>query len=70
MMQREQLKQLAQQLKLPVMSLNEFDTLSDEQLDWLSQQVARLCRREVEQLQQSFITRMPELFGNPEDDKK
>jgi hypothetical protein len=62
-MQGEQLQQLAQQLKRPVMSLNEFSTLSDEQLAWLNQQVSKLCAREEAQLQQSLVARLAERFS-------
>lgn len=68
-MEREALQRLAQQLKRPVMSFQEFSKLSDEQLDWLSQQVTRLCKREEDQLQQSFMSRMPDVLSHPEADK-
>lgn len=69
-MEREALQRLAQQLKRPVMSFQEFSKLSDGQLDWLSQQVARLCKREEDQLQQSFVSKIPDVLSHPEADKK
>lgn len=69
-MQREQLQQLAQQLKRPEMSLNDFSDLSDQQLEWLNQQVAQLCQREEAQLQQSFIGRLPDLLSGKKSGKK
>jgi hypothetical protein len=56
------LLELAKAIRRPPISLNDFSTLSDDQLTWLSDQVHSMCQREYQQEQQQLRQKTPWLL--------
>lgn len=54
--------ELAKAIRRPPISLNDFSTLTEQQLSWLSEQVHAMCQREYQQEQQQLKQKTPWLL--------